>query len=614
MKETNKSGPSLYQKSIQGGLWIILGHHFNKLLNLVRAVVLARFLLPRDFGQMAIAILSVSIIDTFTQVGVRQALIQKHHPVADDLDTGWTLGIIRGLIICVSLFILAPWIAFFFDGSAQLSQEDILRPKEAAIRIFQEDNASMSYLRNQFPEEIRLEFIQHDANLPLPAHLKTQLQKSLNEIIFSEPLWSQEAFSAFPLSNTTRNILNQKIQNGDTPRSNRVLIEELFSEGKCIRPAILDIRTVTGIIQSMGFLFLLSSFINIGVLYFSRDLNFGRQFIFQSAGSIAGTVAAISIAVIYQSVWALILGRLVGTFVQCVLSYLVHPYRPRLRIKWQHARAMWKFGRHVMWTAILRFFVIQGDDLFVGKILGLGTLGLYRYAYHFSSLIASEAGDIINKVAFPAFSRIQNNLPKIRGGYEKSIRYIVLAAYPFSGGLMVLAHELVSVILGPEWLDMVPTLQILCILGFCKGMQGGNVFMALGRPGLITRLYGIRLFLMAISIYPLTKYFGMPGTAISVVVPSLIIMPIHLLFVQQCIGHTLYDFLKTIFAPLVSTLIMAFSLILLKLHISLTGILGVLVLVVLGIVIYGFSMYLLSRFFREYDPVVLYKNIRKGWN
>jgi O-antigen/teichoic acid export membrane protein len=408
--------------------------------------------------------------------------------------------------------------------------------------------------------------------------------------------------------------VSQKIREGDIPRANRVFLEEMFSDGKCIRPMIVDIRLVAGIIRSLGFIFFLSSLVNIGVLYLSRDLEFNKQFIFESVSALAGTIATIAAALLYRSVWALIIGRLASVLVQCVHSYIIHPYRPRWRIDWEKARAMWNFGQHILWSTILKFLVLQGDDLFLAKMLGLRTLGLYRYAYQFSSLVATEAGVLINKVAFPVFSRLQENLEKIKSGYEKSIRYVVFLAYPFSGGLIILARETVLTILGPEWLEMVSAFQILCILGFCKGMQGGNVFMAMGRPGIITRLYVLRLILMVVSIYPLTRFMGMPGTALSVTASALLVMPVHLYFVQQCIGHTLWEYVKTVFAPLAATGIMMGLLIVLKSLIPWSGLPGLVVLAFSSVFLYGASLYLFSRIFREYDPRELYLNIRKGWS
>jgi O-antigen/teichoic acid export membrane protein len=607
--ETQKS--TIYQRAVQGGVWLFSLRYFGRALDLVRAVVLARLLLPRDFGQMAIALLSVSILDTFTQVGVGEALIQRKEDIHDYLDTAWTMGILRGVLVFLVLLFVAPWITLFFDGSGEIRTDEV-DADQIALQIRQHPTMADGYLLGLFSEAVRGGLGSYDPEKGFSAALKELLIGDLNKIIQTQRLWEHPAF--VEISARRQKVLVQKIQEKDLMRANRLLLEELFAKSKGIQPTILDRTQVSRLIQVIGFIYCLGCLANIGIVYFNRDLQFARQFVFRSIGLLGGTAAALAVAFVYRSVWALALGRLMDTVLICLFSYVLHPYRPRWHLDWEKARSLWAYGRHILWSTILKFLVLQGDDLFLAKMLGFRTLGLYRYAYQFSSLVATEAGVLINKVAFPVFSRLQENLEKIKGGYEKSIRYVVFLAYPFSGGLIVLARETVLTILGPEWLEMVSAFQILCILGFCKGMQGGNVFMALGRPGIITRLYILRLILMVVSIYPLTRFMGMSGTALSVTASALLVMPVHLYFVQQCIGHTLWDYAKTVFAPLAATGIMMGLLIVLKSLIPWSGLPGLGVLAFSGVFLYGVSLYLLSRIFKEYALRELYLNIRKGWS
>lgn len=63
---------------------------------------------------MGIALLAMSAIETFSQTGYREALIQKKNEVKGYLNTAWTVLIIRGLLIFIIIYFAAPYIAFFF--------------------------------------------------------------------------------------------------------------------------------------------------------------------------------------------------------------------------------------------------------------------------------------------------------------------------------------------------------------------------------------------------------------------------------------------------------------------------------------------------------------------
>jgi len=60
-----------------GGFWVFTLRILQLALNLTRLVVLARILVPKDFGLMGIALLTIATFETFSQTGLRQALIQK---------------------------------------------------------------------------------------------------------------------------------------------------------------------------------------------------------------------------------------------------------------------------------------------------------------------------------------------------------------------------------------------------------------------------------------------------------------------------------------------------------------------------------------------------------
>lgn len=116
-----KPGKSLKQKTIHGGFWVFSLRIFNRLLQLVRTVILARLLSPSDFGIFGLALLTLSLLDIFSQTGFRQALVQKKEDIRPYLDTAWTVGVIRGLILAAAVYLLAPYVAVFFDAQSARS-------------------------------------------------------------------------------------------------------------------------------------------------------------------------------------------------------------------------------------------------------------------------------------------------------------------------------------------------------------------------------------------------------------------------------------------------------------------------------------------------------------
>ena len=60
------------------------------------------------------------------------------------------------------------------------------------------------------------------------------------------------------------------------------------------------------------------------------------------------------------------------------MSYLIHPYRPHLSSDLGKAKKLFGFGKWILGSSILIFLITQGDDIFVGKLLGVKVSPLSR--------------------------------------------------------------------------------------------------------------------------------------------------------------------------------------------------------------------------------------------
>lgn len=106
---------SLGGKAVKGSLWVFGLQLSNRVFVLIRNVILARLLSPDDFGLFGIAFLSLTTVDTLTEVGIRHALIQKRGDIEPYLNTAWTIQVIRIVALSALLFFSSPFIAEFFN-------------------------------------------------------------------------------------------------------------------------------------------------------------------------------------------------------------------------------------------------------------------------------------------------------------------------------------------------------------------------------------------------------------------------------------------------------------------------------------------------------------------
>lgn len=108
--------PSLKTKIAKGGFWLAIGSGSENVLRLIRNMILTRILVPDVFGLMAIILAVNFFFESFTQIGIKESIIQN--PKGDEksyLNAAFFLSSFRGLILFVTGLILSSIIAHFYN-------------------------------------------------------------------------------------------------------------------------------------------------------------------------------------------------------------------------------------------------------------------------------------------------------------------------------------------------------------------------------------------------------------------------------------------------------------------------------------------------------------------
>jgi O-antigen/teichoic acid export membrane protein len=166
---------------------------------------------------------------------------------------------------------------------------------------------------------------------------------------------------------------------------------------------------------------------------------------------------------------------------------------------------------------------------------------------------------------------------------------------------------------------MVPAMQLLVFWGLMRsvGAPIGSLLQASGRPRVHTRLQLTKFLLLAICIYPMTKAWGMTGTALAVVVHTLPIeVYVHYLAVRL-LRSPVVPYLQSLLFPLLASSIMFLAVWTLKMLIfQSVGVIGLVVLVVIGSLTYAAVVGLLEFCFqyglRDIVSRVLAKPFQQG--
>jgi O-antigen/teichoic acid export membrane protein len=289
--------------------------------------------------------------------------------------------------------------------------------------------------------------------------------------------------------------------------------------------AFFSASEIAPLVRGYGIALFINGFINTGVVEFPKNLRFDRQALFHFGANASNFIVVVGAAFILRSVWAFVIADIAYRIALVVLSFRLHPYRPKWAWEPARFRELFRFGRWVTGSGALQFLTTQGDDIFVGKVLGSTMLGFYQMAYKISNTPTTEVSSVIGQVMFPTYAQLQGDTGRLREAFFKTFQITIAPAFILLALLSALGADIVRVLLGEKWLPMVPAMRILALAGTARAAMAmiGDLLFGVGRPRTQTAWEFVRLLVMAAVLVPLTLKFGLTGASaavlISLVVP-----------------------------------------------------------------------------------------------
>ncbi len=94
-------------RALKGAGWLIFSRLVNRTIDFFTLLVLARLLTPADFGIAALATSLVVIVDIVLEIPITQALVRLKSIDRSHLDTGFTLGFLRSIVVAIVILAIA---------------------------------------------------------------------------------------------------------------------------------------------------------------------------------------------------------------------------------------------------------------------------------------------------------------------------------------------------------------------------------------------------------------------------------------------------------------------------------------------------------------------------
>lgn len=417
--------PKAKPNIIHGAFLAVAMRWTDRLIGLISTVILARILVPADFGIIAIASIVIGLADVLLEMGVFMVLMQTRNPTAAHYNTAWTIRLIQTSIMTTVVLLAAPLAASYFDNPA-----------------------------------------------------------------------------------------------------------------------------LTPVIRILALTFLLEGLENIWIINLQKEQQYTRDFRFMFAKRFTGFLVTIVGAVLYESYWALVAGNLASRLTGVILSYAMHPNRPRFSL--EKLREIFSLSQWVWVQSIAQYFQFRLHEIVVASRESSTVMGTYTLAGQIAAMPTSELLAPLNRVLFPAFVKVKDDLAELKRVFLLAQSVQALIAVPAAVGMTLVAQETVTLLLGEKWLPAAPLVEVLALLGCFTAITSSGLYVlsTLGKFR-ITAIYAW----IQVAMFALLAYLAFPDAGadtvarLRLVLASFGLITFSIFLCRELPGLTAFDMILSVVRP-----------------------------------------------------------------
>lgn len=271
---------------------------------------------------------------------------------------------------------------------------------------------------------------------------------------------------------------------------------------------------VARVLRVLSLVFVLLPFGTTTMALLNREMEFGKLATIRIGESVIRSCTAVGLAYAGFSYMSMAWSALVGIIVMIVGSMV---WARDYRIK-GFGLANWRrvlhFGSNRTIADLAQQLGSQSPNLIIGKMLGMGDVGLFSRGYGIVNMYRTNIIAAIGSVAFPAFAREHREYARAPELFLKALVYTTGISWPFFACGTILAYPVINIMFGDQWNAAVPLMRWLCGAAMVGTLiyQCNGFLVALGRSGTVTRVM-LQYQLVRVGISIAAAFYSLEAVA-----------------------------------------------------------------------------------------------------
>lgn len=310
------------------------------------------------------------------------------------------------------------------------------------------------------------------------------------------------------------------------------------------------------LIRALSIGFLLTSFKVLPSVLLERDLRFKPLVLVEIAETLVFCASLIFLTIYGFEINGFSLAVVAQSIIGVVLIYIIAPWKISFGISKLAAKTLLNFGIPFQLNSVLALLKDRLVPLVIAKMVGTQAVGYITWAQNLAFL-PLEVMNIVIRVTFPAFSRLQEDRENLKKTLDKSLFLTGLFLYPLLFGILAVAPLVVKYLVSSKWQSALPLIYLFAFSTFWASLSTTftNVLNAIGKISISLKLM-VMWTLLTWILTPLFVYFyGFLGVGIaSAVISFTSIIPI--VIVKKIIDvEIIANIWQPIFASIVMTVV-----------------------------------------------------------
>ena len=193
----------------------------------------------------------------------------------------------------------------------------------------------------------------------------------------------------------------------------------------------------------------------------SRQMRFATQARIDLTALAGSSAVGVVMAFLGWRYWSLVGMGLVSAILTAAGVLLAVPWAPGPPRRGVGVRSILRFGGLATCNSFLVYLAWNAQNILLGRFWGAHVLGLYGRAFQLATLPVEQLSSTLSVVAISGLSAIQDDADRLSRSFLKGYSLLVSATIPIAISCPLFADEIIHVLLGERWMDVVPIFRLL---------------------------------------------------------------------------------------------------------------------------------------------------------